>query len=148
MCWLISLVHIICSLILCEHLQELGSAVAFSCSELDMVLSKVEKVEKWTKRCMDVLGTSIGDENSLLHALRKVSTCLSYLFSSTILMLCSQYQFDIFKMYFIAQIKQTLDRSLYMYDKSRVFEAGNLCVCCSSDTENLVFLTCSTCKDW
>jgi histone demethylase JARID1 len=63
-------------------------------------------------------------------------------------MLCSQYQFDIFKMYFIAQIKETLDRSLYMYAKSRVFEAGNLCVCCSSDTENLVFLTCSTCKDW
>ncbi|XP_059443641.1 lysine-specific demethylase JMJ17 isoform X2 [Corylus avellana] len=97
------------------ELKELGSAVAFSCSELDMVLSKVEKVEKWTKRCMDVLGTSIGDENSLLHALRK--------------------------------IKQTLDRSLYMYDKSRVFEARNLCVCCSSDTENLVILTCSTCKD-
>jgi hypothetical protein len=76
MCWLISLVHIICILILCEHLQELGSAVAFSCLELDMVLSKVEKVEKWMKRCMDVLGTSIGDKNSLLRALQKVSTCL------------------------------------------------------------------------
>ncbi|KAE8055327.1 hypothetical protein FH972_012174 [Carpinus fangiana] len=97
------------------ELKELGSAVAFSCLELDMVLSKVEKVEKWMKRCMDVLGTSIGDKNSLLLALRK--------------------------------IKETLDRSLYMYGKSRVFEAGNLCVRCFSDTENLVFLTCSTCKD-
>jgi histone demethylase JARID1 len=133
---------------MCEHLQELGSADAFSCSELDMLLSKVEKVEKWMKRCIDVLGTSIGDKNSLLDALRKVSICLSYPFSSTILMLYSKYRFDIFKMYFIAQIKQTLDRSLYMYDKSRVCEVGNLCVCCSSDTENLGFLTCSTCMDW
>ncbi|GLT62368.1 hypothetical protein SLA2020_350130 [Shorea laevis] len=83
------------------ELKELGSAVAFSCSELDMVLSEVEKVEKWMKRCMDVLGTTIGDKNSLLDALRK--------------------------------IKQTLDRSLYMYDKSGVCEAGNLCVRCSSD---------------
>lgn len=132
---------------MCEHLQELGSAVAFSCSELDMLLSKVERVEKWMKRCMDVLGTSIGDKNSLLDALRKVSICLSYPFS-TILMLYSKYRFDIFKMYFIAQIKQTLDRSLYMYNKSRVCEVGNLCVCCSGDTENLGFLTCSTCMDW
>lgn len=56
-----------------QYLQELGNAVAFSCSELDMILSKVEKVEKWMQRCIGVVRTSIGDNNCLLDALRKVS---------------------------------------------------------------------------
>lgn len=64
---------------LCCHLQELGNAVAFNCSELDMVLSEVGKVEKWMKRCMDVVGT-FGDANSLLDALQKVSICINDLF--------------------------------------------------------------------
>ena len=64
------------------ELKEHGNAVAFSCSELDMVLCKVERVEKWVQRCIDV----IGENNSLLDALRKVSICRSYPFSHTILM--------------------------------------------------------------
>uniref|UniRef100_A0A2N9J2S4 Zinc finger PHD-type domain-containing protein n=1 Tax=Fagus sylvatica TaxID=28930 RepID=A0A2N9J2S4_FAGSY len=96
------------------ELKELGNAVAFSCSELDMILSKVEKVEKWMQRCIGVLRTSIGDNNCLLDALRK--------------------------------IKKTLDRSLYIYEKSHVCKARNLCVFCPNDTEDLGLLTCSTCK--
>ncbi|KAL4603864.1 hypothetical protein ACB092_10G153600 [Castanea dentata] len=92
------------------ELKELGNAVAFSCSELDMVLCKVERVEKWVQRCIDV----IGENNSLLDALRK--------------------------------IKQTLDRSLYIYDTSYPCKTRNLCVCCSNDTDDLELLTCSTCK--
>ncbi|XP_030946999.1 uncharacterized protein LOC115971303 [Quercus lobata] len=92
------------------ELKELGNAVAFSCSELDMVLCKVERVEKWVQRCIDV----IGENNSLLDALRK--------------------------------IKQTLDRSLYIYDTSCPCKTRNLCVCCSNDNDDLALLTCSTCK--
>ncbi|XP_050266962.1 lysine-specific demethylase JMJ17 isoform X1 [Quercus robur] len=92
------------------ELKELGNAVAFSCSELDMVLFKVERVEKWVQRCIDV----IGENNSLLDALRK--------------------------------IKQTLDRSLYIYDTSCPCKTRNLCVCCSNDNDDLALLTCSTCK--
>ncbi|KAB1200329.1 Lysine-specific demethylase 5A [Morella rubra] len=57
------------------ELKELGNAVAFNCSELDMVLSEVGKVEKWMKRCMDVVGT-FGDANSLLDALQKIKHTL------------------------------------------------------------------------
>lgn len=71
--------------ILCDHLQELGNSVAFSCTELDLVLSKVEKIEKWMKRCMYVVGTSIGDEKSLLDALWKVLIFICYSFSYSIM---------------------------------------------------------------
>ena len=53
-------------------IQELGKDDAFSCCELDMVLSETEKVEKWKLHCMDIVGHPVGDVNSLLDALVKV----------------------------------------------------------------------------
>jgi len=60
------------ALTLFAYLQEYGDTVAFSCSELDLVLSEVKKVENWKKTCMDKLGTLVQNENSLLHSLEKV----------------------------------------------------------------------------
>lgn len=139
--------------ILCDHLQELGNSVAFSCTELDLVLSKVGKIEKWIKRCIDIVGTSIGDEKSLLDALWKVLICICYSFSSIMRVWWKLWLFGYvcvwyFLIIFIAQIKKDLDRSLYIYETSRACKARNLCICCSSDAEDLVLLTCSICKDW
>ncbi|XP_027329808.1 lysine-specific demethylase 5B isoform X2 [Abrus precatorius] len=97
------------------QLKELGDTVAFSCSELDLILSEVDKVENWKKRCMDKIGTVVQSGNSLLHALEK--------------------------------IKQTLDRSLFIYGKLEDLEGQNPCICCFDDSEDLEFLTCSTCMD-
>jgi len=54
------------------YFQEYGDTIAFGCCELDLVLSEVKKVENWKKTCMDKLGASVKNENSLLHALEKV----------------------------------------------------------------------------
>lgn len=54
------------------YIQEHGDTIAFSCSELDLISSEVEKVENWKKRCMDKLGTLLQNGNSLHHALEKV----------------------------------------------------------------------------
>ena len=53
-------------------MQEHGKASFFTCTELDMVLSEVEKVEKWKQCCMDAVANFAGDEKSLLCALQKV----------------------------------------------------------------------------
>lgn len=53
------------------YIQDLGIAVAFNCPELDSILSAVDRVQKWKQQCMDIF--TIGDENSLLGALEKVS---------------------------------------------------------------------------
>ncbi|XP_073220782.1 lysine-specific demethylase JMJ17 isoform X2 [Cicer arietinum] len=58
------------------QLKELGDTIAFSCSELDVILSEVEKVENWKKRCMDNIGTSFRNENTLLLALQKIEQTL------------------------------------------------------------------------
>ncbi|ESW30492.1 hypothetical protein PHAVU_002G157500 [Phaseolus vulgaris] len=97
------------------QLKEYGDTIAFSCSELDLVLSEVKKVENWKSTCMDKLGTLFQDENLLLHALEKM--------------------------------KQTLDRSIFMYDKLQNLKEPNLCICCFDDSEDQEFLTCSTCMD-
>ncbi|KAL5552082.1 hypothetical protein UlMin_002258 [Ulmus minor] len=97
------------------QLKEVGIADAFNCSELDLVLSEVEKVENWKQLCKHILGTSDEDENSLLGALQKIML--------------------------------TLERSLYIYDKSCGLEARISCLCCFSDSPNQEFLTCSICKD-
>lgn len=55
-------------------IQELGKSSAFGCSELDMVLYEVEKVEKWEARCIDVVGAVGEDANLLLVSLQKVSS--------------------------------------------------------------------------
>ncbi|CAJ2650651.1 unnamed protein product [Trifolium pratense] len=55
------------------QLKELGDTIAFRCPELDLILSEVEKVENWKKRCMDNIGPLFQNENSLLHALQKIN---------------------------------------------------------------------------
>ncbi|KAA3468944.1 lysine-specific demethylase 5B isoform X2 [Gossypium australe] len=97
------------------QLEEYGKASFFTCPEVDIVVSEVEKVEKWKQRCMDAVKTFAGDESSLLCALQK--------------------------------IKESLDRSLYIYEKSE--SCGGVCLymCCMSGSEDWDFLTCSTCKD-
>ncbi|KAI4326962.1 hypothetical protein L6164_019472 [Bauhinia variegata] len=97
------------------QLKELGETVAFSCSELNLIVSEVEKVESWKKRCMDSIGALVQDKNSLLDALQK--------------------------------IKQTLDRSLFIYGKLQDWKDKNLCTCCFNVFEDQEFLTCLTCKD-
>ncbi|GLU05801.1 hypothetical protein SLE2022_228800 [Rubroshorea leprosula] len=96
------------------ELKESGKGVAFTCTELDMVLSEVEKVEKWKQRCSNIIGTLAGDVCSLPGALEK--------------------------------IKESLGKSLDIYEKLRGSEGKYLCMLCAS-YENLEFLTCSTCKN-
>lgn len=55
-----------------DHIQEVGTAVAFDCSERDSVFSEVEKVEKWKQHCINIMGTSVGAQTSLLRELHKV----------------------------------------------------------------------------
>lgn len=57
-------------------LQELGSSNSFNCSELDMVLAEVGKVEQWKQRCKDIAGSSVGDMNSLSGTLLEVCLAL------------------------------------------------------------------------
>ncbi|KAI9117961.1 hypothetical protein K1719_011103 [Acacia pycnantha] len=57
-------------------LKELGDTVAFSCTELNSILSEVEKVENWKKHCMDYVGNLVHNENSLFHALQKMKKSL------------------------------------------------------------------------
>ncbi|KAK2664046.1 hypothetical protein Ddye_002620 [Dipteronia dyeriana] len=97
------------------QLKEHGNATAFHCSELEMVVSEVDKVENWKQRCIESVGTSDGDVYPLLGALKK--------------------------------LKQSLDRSLFLYDKSRGLSPINLCVCCASGSEEQEFSTCSMCND-
>ncbi|KAK4260587.1 hypothetical protein QN277_003682 [Acacia crassicarpa] len=58
------------------QLKELGDTVAFDCTELDSILSEVEKVENWKKHCMDYVGNLVQNENSLFHALQKMKQSL------------------------------------------------------------------------
>ncbi|KAJ9173612.1 hypothetical protein P3X46_016729 [Hevea brasiliensis] len=97
------------------ELEEFGKAGAFSCSELDMVSSEVQKVEKWKEQCVEILGILVDDGHPLLGALQK--------------------------------IKHSLDISLYIYGKLQSFTARNLFLCCTGNSEDQEFLTCSTCKD-
>ncbi|OMO58640.1 hypothetical protein COLO4_34455 [Corchorus olitorius] len=97
------------------QLKECGKSSFFTCAELDMVLSEVEKVEKWKQRCMNSLANFAGDENTLLYSLQK--------------------------------IKESLDRSLYVYEKSQGCQQACCFMCCADVSEDLEFLTCSTCKD-
>ena len=54
------------------HFQERGKDVAFSCSELDIVLSEVEKVEKWKHQCIEITKVYVDDGDTLLGSLEKV----------------------------------------------------------------------------
>ncbi|GAV57946.1 PHD domain-containing protein/ARID domain-containing protein/JmjC domain-containing protein/JmjN domain-containing protein/zf-C5HC2 domain-containing protein/PLU-1 domain-containing protein [Cephalotus follicularis] len=95
------------------ELKEAGKATAFSCPELVMILSEVEKVEMWNQLCSDVLGTLVGCVYPILGALQK--------------------------------IKQSLDRSLDIYEKSWNWKDRSSCICCTIEDQE--FLSCSTCKD-
>ncbi|KAJ4712113.1 Transcription factor jumonji (JmjC) domain protein [Melia azedarach] len=97
------------------QLKELGKTVAFDCPELEMVVSEVDKVERWKQHCKDIVGTSVEDLNPLLGALHK--------------------------------LKRSLDRSLYIYNKSQGSVSMKLYMCCASDSKEHEFLICSTCKD-
>ncbi|KAA8522400.1 hypothetical protein F0562_013239 [Nyssa sinensis] len=61
---------------LLSKLKELGRADAFNCPELDMVLSEVQKVEQWKRRCKDIIGPSVGDVNPLVDALLEIINTL------------------------------------------------------------------------
>ncbi|XP_059661778.1 lysine-specific demethylase JMJ17 isoform X2 [Cornus florida] len=58
------------------QLKEIGSSDAFSCPELDMVLSEVQKVEQWKQCCKDIVGHSVLDINMLLNSLSEIETTL------------------------------------------------------------------------
>lgn len=66
---------------------------------MDLLLSEVEKVEKWKQRCMDTLGTLVGEENSLLGALRKVWMKIPQLSNLYLYLFFGQLYFVIIMMY-------------------------------------------------
>ncbi|XP_048230426.1 lysine-specific demethylase 5B isoform X3 [Ricinus communis] len=86
------------------ELKELGKDVAFSCSQLDMVLYEVEKVEKWKQQGVKVAQIFVGDGNLLLDALEKIKHSLDislYIYGKsqsfrarTIFMCCTDYNKD------------------------------------------------------
>lgn len=47
----------------------------------------------------------------------------------------------------LLKIKQSLHRSLYIYEKSRCSKVSYFCTGCSSNSEDQEFITCSSCKD-
>ncbi|CAK9141883.1 unnamed protein product [Ilex paraguariensis] len=47
----------------------------------------------------------------------------------------------------LLEIKSTLDRSLYIYDKSKGREPGCICILCCNDIKDQELLTCSLCMD-
>lgn len=96
-------------------LKEEGDIVAFNCSELHLIFSEAEKIEKWKKQMGEIMKTSFGDGSSLLESLR--------------------------------EIKKSMDRSLYIYEKSLLYTDQNLCVCCSCDSQDQHLFTCSVCKE-
>ncbi|KAJ4954062.1 hypothetical protein NE237_030894 [Protea cynaroides] len=48
----------------------------------------------------------------------------------------------------LLKIKQSLDRSLYLYENSKGCSVEKLCVCCCSDSEEQELLACITCNEW
>ncbi|XP_010695167.1 lysine-specific demethylase JMJ17 isoform X2 [Beta vulgaris subsp. vulgaris] len=47
----------------------------------------------------------------------------------------------------LLKIKQSLHRSLYIYEKSRGWKVRYFCIGCASNCDDQEFITCSTCKD-
>ncbi|XP_057525455.1 lysine-specific demethylase JMJ17 isoform X2 [Amaranthus tricolor] len=47
----------------------------------------------------------------------------------------------------LLKIKQSLHRSLYIYEKSRSWKVRFFCIGCSDNSDDQEFITCSTCKD-
>ncbi|KAL6986236.1 hypothetical protein U1Q18_019604 [Sarracenia purpurea var. burkii] len=64
------------SWILLLELKESGNTDAFNCPVLDMVSSEIQKVEQWKQCCKDIAGTSVGDVETLVHALSELKKTL------------------------------------------------------------------------
>lgn len=47
----------------------------------------------------------------------------------------------------LLKIKQSLHRSVYIYEKSRCWKVRYFCIGCSSNSDDQEFIICSTCKD-
>ncbi|XP_010255404.1 PREDICTED: lysine-specific demethylase 5B isoform X2 [Nelumbo nucifera] len=58
------------------QLKELGESNAFSCPELDLVASEINKVENWFLRCKNIIGPLVYGVNPLLNALIKIKHTL------------------------------------------------------------------------
>ncbi|KAK3434357.1 hypothetical protein EUGRSUZ_D01851 [Eucalyptus grandis] len=58
------------------QLKEMAMAAAFNCSERDIVLLEVEKVNNWKQRFKEAVGISIGDSSSLVEAIMKIKSTL------------------------------------------------------------------------
>ncbi|KAJ8766205.1 hypothetical protein K2173_021722 [Erythroxylum novogranatense] len=58
------------------ELKELGMAVAFSCSELQVVFSEVERVEKWKQKCLMIIKGVMKDGNTLVDTLQQIGQSL------------------------------------------------------------------------
>ncbi|XP_042755889.1 lysine-specific demethylase JMJ17 isoform X2 [Lactuca sativa] len=54
------------------QLEGVGSTDAFSCTEMEMVASQVQKVKEWKQRGRDIVGVKAGDDNLLLNALSQI----------------------------------------------------------------------------
>ncbi|KAK1374392.1 Lysine-specific demethylase rbr-2 [Heracleum sosnowskyi] len=95
------------------QLKEFGSTDAFNCSELEMVVSEVERVEKWRHSCENIAGL-VGEVEQLPDAL--------------------------------AELNNTLDRSLQIYDNFTGCKQEQLCVRCFCELKDQKLLTCSFCN--
>ncbi|GJR40215.1 hypothetical protein Tco_1215899 [Tanacetum coccineum] len=49
-----------------------GSTDAFSCVEMDMVVSEVQRVKEWKHRGGTIIGIKVGDDSILLDSLSQV----------------------------------------------------------------------------
>lgn len=54
------------------QLEGLSITDAFNCMEMDMVISEVQRVNKWKQRGGDIVGVKVGDDNLLLDALSRI----------------------------------------------------------------------------
>lgn len=63
------------------NLKDLGIADAFNCSELDLVLAEVKKVEQWNQHCKDIIRAPVGDMTLLNDILLEVKSALDRSFS-------------------------------------------------------------------
>ncbi|KAL8141640.1 hypothetical protein V2J09_014672 [Rumex salicifolius] len=93
------------------HLKELGKTDAYSCVELNLIVSQLEAVLKWKLRVEEVVRSSLEDETTMLNSLLKV------------------------------EIKNSLHRSLYIYEKLKGSKVRFFCTGCSGSSEDQEYIT-------
>ncbi|KAI3713400.1 hypothetical protein L1987_71977 [Smallanthus sonchifolius] len=103
------------------QLEGSGSTNAFNCVEINMVLSEVQKVKEWKQRAGSIVGVKVGDSNNN---------------NNNHLLLDG-----------LSEVLNTLERSLYVYDKTDGCSQTSFCMFCLSDSQNQDLLTCSVCMD-